>query len=117
MKRFALAVIGALAIASFGASSVAHADENITIKAKNFEFTPKVVTLKAGVPAHLTFVATQGVHGMTAPEIGLTQTVTVTNKPTTVTVTPAKVGTFPAHCALVCGPGHGGMVMTFKVVK
>lgn len=91
--------------------------QSVTITAKNFAFSPAVVTLKQGEPAHITLVSTQGVHGLTVPEIGLTQTVTITQKPTTVTVTPKKLGTFVAHCAIFCGVGHPHMQITFKVVK
>lgn len=89
----------------------------ITIKAKNFAFTPATVTLKQGQTVHITFVGTEGVHGLTAPDIGLNQTVTITSKPTTVTVTPQKTGTFVSHCAIFCGVGHAHMQIVFKVVK
>jgi cytochrome c oxidase subunit 2 len=91
--------------------------QNVTIRAKNFAFSPAVVTLKQGQTTHITFVSTQGVHGLTVPEIGLNQTVTITTRPTTVTVRPARRGTFVSHCAIFCGVGHAHMQITFKVVK
>lgn len=95
----------------------AASSQTVTITAKNFTFAPAVVTLKEGQTAHLTFVSTQGVHGITVPEIGLNKTVTIMSTPTTVTVTPTKTGTFVAHCAIFCGVGHPHMQITFKVVK
>ena len=114
MRKIALALavaFSALTVASASASSP------IVVKAKDFAFMPNVVTLHVGKPQQITFVALQGVHGMTAPQIGLTKVVTITSKPTTVTVTPKKLGTFPSHCALYCGIGHEHMMMTFKVIK
>ena len=114
MRKLALALalaFSALTVASASASST------IVVKAKNFEFMPNVVTLHVGKPQKITFVALQGVHGMIAPEIGITKVITITSKPTTVTVTPKKIGTFPAHCAIYCGIGHAHMMMTFKVIK
>ncbi|TAM58295.1 cytochrome c oxidase subunit II [bacterium] len=99
------------------AGAAAPASKTVNISAKNFAFTPAVVTLKEGQPTTLKLVATEGAHGLTAPEIGLTKMVTITSAPTTVTVTPQKVGTFVEHCALFCGAGHANMVITFKVVK
>lgn len=112
----ALCLAAAAAFIPVAPASAASA-QTVTIKAKNFQFTPAVVTLKQGQTAHLTFVATQGVHGISVPEIGLNQSVTITSTPTTVTVTPQKTGTFVAHCAIFCGVGHAHMQITFKVVK
>ncbi|TAM78450.1 cytochrome c oxidase subunit II [bacterium] len=99
------------------AGAAAPASKTVDISAKNFAFTPAVVTLKEGQPTTLKLVATQGAHGLVAPEIGLTKMATITNAPTTVTVTPQKAGTFVEHCALFCGAGHANMTITFKVVK
>lgn len=116
MKYFIAAVCIA-AFSAFMSTPPASATQTVTIKAKNFTFTPGVVTLKEGQPTAITFVATQGVHGLTVPDIGLNQTVTITNSPTTVTVTPHKVGTFTSHCAIFCGIGHAKMQIVFKVLK
>lgn len=116
MKHFVAAVCIA-ALSAFIPAQPASATQSVTVKAKNFSFSPAVVTLKEGQPTAITFVATQGVHGITSPEIGLNQTVTITSSPTTVTVTPHKTGTFTAHCAIFCGVGHAKMQLVFKVVK
>ncbi|MDE2571469.1 MAG: cupredoxin domain-containing protein [bacterium] len=108
-----------VAVFALGATTVAGAaaPKTVEISAKDFAFTPAVVTLKAGQPVTLKLVATQGAHGLQAPEIGLDKVVTITSKPTEVTVTPKKAGTFVEHCALFCGAGHANMAITFKVVK
>lgn len=105
------------ALSALISAAPASAAQTVTIKAKNFAFSPTVVTLKEGQPTAITFVASEGVHGLTAPDIGLNQTVTITSSPTTVTVTPRKVGTFTSHCAIFCGIGHAKMQIVFKVVK
>lgn len=114
VAAISLAVIAAFVPVQQASAS---SSQSVTIKAKNFAFTPAVVTLKQGQTVHITFVSTEGVHGLTVPEIGLNKTVTITPAPTTVTVTPARVGTFVSHCAIVCGVGHAHMQITFKVVK
>lgn len=116
MKKL-LAAFSLAAIAAFTAIQPASATHSVTVKAHDFAFSPAVVTLKEGQPTAITFVSTQGVHGLTVPAIGLNKTVTITSSPTTVTVTPHKIGTFVSHCAIYCGIGHEKMHMVFKVVK
>jgi len=109
--------VAALMFASSASAVAAPNVKTVTITAKNFAFTPGVVTLKEGQPVTLKFVATEGIHGLQAPEIGLNKVVTITSTPTAVTVTPTQVGTFTEHCAIFCGAGHANMAVTFKVVK
>lgn len=117
LKHFITAIIFVF-VASLGpATAASAAPAKVTITAKNFTFAPSVVTLKVGQPTQLTFVGAEGVHGLTAPDIGLTQSVTITGTPTTVTVTPQKAGTFVAHCAIFCGIGHPKMQITFHVLR
>ena len=116
MRHF-IAVACIAALSAFVSATPASATQSVTVTAKNFAFSPAIVTLKEGQATVITFVATQGVHGLTAPDIGLNQTVTITSSPTTVTVTPHKVGTFTSHCAIVCGVGHAKMQIIFKVVN
>lgn len=115
MKSIVVCLIAAFALLYSAPASAAPAAK-VTITAKNFSFSPSVVTLKAGQPTTLTFVGAQGVHGLSSPDIGLNQ-VTITSAGTTVTVTPQKTGTFVAHCAIFCGAGHQHMQIVFKVVK
>jgi len=110
-------LLTAVAVVSISGVAAAAAPKTVQITAKDFAFTPAVVTLKEGQPVTLKLVSTQGVHGLVAPEIGLDKTVTIGSTPTSVTVTPKKTGTFVEHCAIFCGAGHANMAVTFKVVK
>lgn len=108
---FALA-LGALvcAPATAGASQI-----NVTTR--NFVFAPSTITLKLHHRTTLRFVSTQGLHGITIPELGIKNVVNIGPKPTVIVVTPDRTGTFVAHCAVMCGAGHANMVLTVKVVK
>lgn len=89
----------------------------IHISAKNWAFTPSTITLYLNKPVKLVFVATEGIHGITIPDLGVNDVVNVGSTPSEVTVTPNKLGTFVAHCAVFCGVGHADMILTIKVVK
>lgn len=114
-----LFLILASAIAISGLSFVpARAEEEPTIKitAKNWAFTPGTITLKLHQKTKLEFVATEGIHGITIPDLGVDDVVNIQSTPTDVEVTPNKTGTFVAHCAVFCGAGHANMILTIKVV-
>lgn len=92
-------------------------DINIVANGQTYAFKPAVVTLHKGKPTTLHFKATAGAaHGLNVAEIGLNNAI-ITQSGTNVTVVPKKIGTYVAHCTLVCGSGHAHMAMTFKVVK
>jgi cytochrome c oxidase subunit II len=88
----------------------------IKITAKNFAFTPGTITLKLHQKTKLEFVASEGMHGITIPDLGVNDVVNIQSTPTDVEVTADKVGTYIAHCAIFCGAGHATMVLTIKVV-
>lgn len=110
--KISVAAITAVLTLSFAGS--AFAAQNVTITAKNFQFTPSVVTLKAGEPVEFHLQATQGVHELNVPQVGL-KSVMLTASKTTVHAVPQKKGTFVSHCALYCGIGHPNMKITFVV--
>jgi len=89
----------------------------IKILAKDWAFTPATITLKLDQKVKLEFVATEGLHGITIPELGIDDVVNIGTTPSEVEVTPTKLGTFEAHCAVFCGAGHANMILTIKVVK
>jgi cytochrome c oxidase subunit II len=93
------------------------ATPDIHISAKNWAFTPSTITLHLNKPVKLVFVATEGIHGITIPDLGVNNVVNVGSSPSEVVVTPSKLGTFIAHCAVFCGTGHANMILTIKVVK
>lgn len=101
------------------ASSIAPAiasEPQIHVYAKNFAFVPGTITLKVHQRVKLVFVG-KGTHGITIPEIGLNRIVTIGTKPSIVEVTPGRIGTFVARCAIYCGIGHGDMLLKVKVIK
>lgn len=113
-----IAVIAlALGLAAVLVSPVMASERSITVSSKNFAFTPGTITLKAHQRTKLVFVSTQGTHGITIPEIGLSKIIVIGNKPTSVEVTPQRTGMFVAHCAVYCGIGHGSMLLKVKVIK
>ncbi|GAC1359755.1 MAG: hypothetical protein NVSMB31_20070 [Vulcanimicrobiaceae bacterium] len=109
--KYLLAAAAALTIA---ANPLQGSAQDITITAHNFAFSPSVVVLKKGQVVHLHVRATQGVHGLNVPQIGLNNVV-LTNSTKIITITPRKTGKFPAHCAVICGIGHAKMEMEFIV--
>lgn len=113
MRKLAALLTLTVAAAFFVTGSPARAAV-VTIVATDFKFTPAVVHLKKGQITTLHLKAAQGAHGLNVPEIGLKNTV-ITAAGTTVKVKPMKAGTFTAHCALYCGPGHTTMAMKFIV--
>ncbi len=93
------------------------ATPEIHISAKNWAFTPATITLHVNKPMKLVFVATEGIHGITIPDLGVNDVVNVGSTPSEVVVTPKTIGTFIAHCAVFCGAGHANMTLTIVVVK
>lgn len=99
------------------ATAPAATEPTIKITAKNWAFTPSEITLKAGQKVKLVFVATEGIHGITIPDLGVNDVVNVGSTPSEVEITPTKPGTYVARCAVFCGAGHANMTLTIKVVK
>lgn len=89
----------------------------VKITAKNWAFTPSTITLKLNQKVKLEFQATEGIHGIIIPDLGVNDVVNIGSTPSDVEVTPTKLGTFQAHCAVFCGAGHANMILTIKVVK
>lgn len=115
--RILLSLISAAApaVLCFGTAPAA-SEPVIKITAKNWAFTPGTITLKLHQKTKLEFVATEGIHGITIPDLGVDDVVNIQSTPTDVEVTPNKTGTFVAHCAVFCGAGHANMILTIKVV-
>ncbi|HVN71410.1 MAG TPA: cupredoxin domain-containing protein [Desulfomonilia bacterium] len=88
-----------------------HADEGeqtIKVTAQKFEYTPKEVTLKKGVPVVLELTSLDVHHGFNCPELGLRADI-FPGKITKVRFVPDKAGSFPFHCDYYCGEGHEDM--------
>ncbi|MEI7832958.1 MAG: cupredoxin domain-containing protein [bacterium] len=88
----------------------------VKISAKQYEFYPKNITLKKGVPVTLEFTSLDVNHGFNCPGLGI-RTDIMPNKISDITFTPDKVGTFDFHCDVMCGPGHKDMKGTIIVTE
>ncbi len=91
-------------------------EQVIQITAKRFEYSPKEITLKKGVPVVLEFTSLDRLHGFDCPGLKLRMDIRP-GKVNTLRFTPDKAGTFPFHCDNFCGSGHEGMKGTIIVTE
>jgi cytochrome c oxidase subunit 2 len=113
----AYATLAAFIIISVnGHLAAADNEQVIKITAKKFEYAPKDITVKKGVPVLLEFTSLDRMHGFNCPELKL-RTDIQPGKTNAVRFIPDKVGTFSFHCDIFCGSGHEGMRGTIKVVE
>ena len=68
----------------------------IQITAKKFEYSPKEITLKKGVPVVLEFTSLARLHGFNCPGLGIHIDIRP-GKVNRLQFVPDKVGTFPFH--------------------
>lgn len=113
---FAAALL-ALALGTGMRAIPASAHPSIDIAASNWKFTPSTVTVHVGELTTLRVTSSEGVHGLQSDELGIAATTMLPGKFETVTFTPKKLGTYKAHCSVVCGAGHADMVLQVKVVE
>ena len=115
-----LLIYGAMAVfiwISIGGYLIAAENEQvIKITAKRFEYSPKEITLKKGVPVILDFTSLDRMHGFNCPGLGIRMDIRP-GKVNTLRIVPDKVGTFPFHCDNFCGSGHEGMRGTIIVTE
>jgi cytochrome c oxidase subunit II len=97
-------------------SLFAQNEQVIKVTAKKFEYSPKEITLKKGVPVVLEFTSLDRLHGFNCPDLNIRADIRP-GKVSTLRFTPGKVGTFPFHCDNFCGTGHEAMRGTIKVVE
>jgi cytochrome c oxidase subunit 2 len=91
------------------------APRRVEVSAKRFAFEPSTVTLKKGEPVVLTIRSKDVEHGLDFYELGL-KVVVPKHGVAELKFTPDKAGDFVGHCAVFCGTGHGGMMLTLHVV-
>jgi len=77
----------------------------IPIKVKRFEYTPKEVTLKRGVPVVLELTSLDIAHGFNLPDLGVRADV-LPGWTARVRIVPEQTGRFVFHCDIFCGTGH-----------
>jgi cytochrome c oxidase subunit II len=110
-------IAAAFFAASMGGYLIAAENEQvIQVTAKKFEYSPKEITVKKGVPVVLEFTSLDRLHGFNCPDLKI-RTDIQPGKVNTVRFMPDKVGTYPFHCDNFCGTGHEGMRGTIKVVE
>jgi cytochrome c oxidase subunit 2 len=94
--------------------NAADADQVIRITAKKFEYSPKEIRVKKGVPVVLEFTSLDRLHGFDCPGLNLRSDIPP-KKVTTLRFVPQTPGAFPFHCDVFCGSGHEGMTGTITV--
>jgi len=77
----------------------------ISIKVKRFEYSPKEITLKKGVPVVLELKSLDVPHGFNLPELGVRADV-LPGLTARVRIAPTRTGRFVFHCDIFCGTGH-----------
>lgn len=118
MKKLSVLLLSAVLVAALsgcgGGSKDSAAGDNgssgapaqeITIKAKNFEFDQPEYHVKKGQPVKITLVNDQGNHGIEIKEFK----VNLNGSKNSATFTPDKTGTFDIRCSVICGSGHATM--------
>ncbi len=86
----------------------------IKVTAKKFEYSPKVITIKKGVPVILEFTSLDRLHGFNCPDLKIRADITP-GKVSQVRVLAEKSGTYEFHCDIFCGEGHEGMTGSIVV--
>ncbi len=77
----------------------------VPIKVKRFEYVPKEVTLKKGVPVVLELKSLDVPHGFNLPDLGVRADV-LPGQRARVHIVPKQTGRFVFHCDIFCGTGH-----------
>lgn len=114
-SRFSAIVVAAGLLSSAFLVQAAAAHPTVDIVASNWKFTPSTITVPVGEPTTLRLTSAEGVHGIASTDLGIPTTTIMPGKFVTVTFTPKKAGTYPVHCAVICGAGHADMILTIKV--
>ncbi len=97
------------------ASPAAGAPRVVEIAARQFEFTPREITLQKDQPVTIRVASRDVTHGFYQKDLGLDLEVEP-GKVAEATITPRTAGTFTIICDHFCGNGHGNMKVTAIVV-
>jgi cytochrome c oxidase subunit 2 len=97
-------------------ATAADTEQVIQITAKRFEYSPRDITVKKGIPVVLEFKSLDRLHGFDCPGLGIRSDIPP-QKVTILRFVPQKAGTFPFHCDNFCGSGHEGMAGTITVTE
>jgi plastocyanin/Icc-related predicted phosphoesterase len=89
-------------------------EQVVKITAKRFEYSPREITLKKGVPVTLELTSLDRLHGFSCPDLNIRSDI-APGKVNKVNFTPEKTGSFEFHCDIFCGSGHEQMTGTITV--
>jgi len=109
-RRMLIATI-ALAVASIGAYTATlfaewHVNEPvIKMTVKRFQYEPREIHVKKGVPVVLEITSLDVPHGFNLPELKVRADV-IPGQVTRVHLVPDRVGTFTFRCDIFCGTQH-----------
>jgi cytochrome c oxidase subunit II len=112
-------IIPALMIVVFAGSLFAvAADKEVIIKitARKFEYSPKDISVKKGIPVVLEFTSLDRLHGFNCPSLGI-RTDIEPQKVNRLRFIPTKTGIYPFHCDNFCGDGHENMSGTITITE
>lgn len=84
------------------------ATQEFAIIAKNYQYFPKTIVLRKGVPTRLYFTSVDRAHDIKIEGMRIRENV-VPGKIAIVDFTPQEARTFEYVCDVYCGPGHRGM--------
>ncbi len=122
-SRFRFLVVGLsiaiLTITGYIIQAHLSADETervIRITAKRFEYSPKDITVKKGVPVVLEFTSLDRLHGFSCPGLKIRGDVRP-GQVTRVRFVPEIARPYLFHCDNFCGTGHEGMTGTITVTE
>ena len=82
-----------------------HSERVVPIKVKRFEYSPKEVVLKKGVPVVLQLQSLDVPHGFNLPDLGV-RTDVLPGQTARVRIVPQQTGRFVFRCDIFCGSGH-----------
>jgi cytochrome c oxidase subunit II len=77
----------------------------VQIKVKRFEYTPKEITIRKGIPVVVELTSMDVAHGFNLPDLGIRADV-LPGLTTRVRIVPQQTGRFVFHCDIFCGTGH-----------
>ncbi len=90
------------------ANSAAAGVHEITVTAKNYEFSPSPIHVKQGEHVRLLVTSTDHEHGLKLAAFNIDQKLPK-GEQVKIEFTADKVGTFPITCSVFCGFGHRKM--------
>ena len=111
-----LTLVCAVAVLSISPHANGGGDTSISMTVRRFEYSPREIHLKKGVPVVLEITSLDVPHGFNLPDFGVRADV-IPGVPARVRLIPDKVGTFMFRCDIFCGSGHEELDGTIVVTE